>query len=117
MNKKDYAFGISAGLLIGLLALPVLKAIKPLLYVKYALAIVPLFLVLTPLGLVILYYIGKKIAVIWQIGKFGVIGVLNTLVDWGVLASLTFLFRNYFKIESTDLIFSGITFYSLYKAT
>ncbi len=117
MNKKDYAFGISAGLLIGLLALPVLKAVKSLLYAKYALAIVPLFLILTPLGLAILYFISKKIAVVWQIGKFGVIGVLNTLVDWGVLASLTFLFRNYFQTESTDLVFFGITFYSIYKAT
>lgn len=117
MGKKDYIFGICAGLLIGLLTLPILKAIKPLLYARYALAVIPLFLVLTPLGLLTLYQISKKIAVVWQIGKFGVIGVLNTLVDWGVLALLTFLFRNYFQIESTNLIFSGLTFYSLYKAT
>ncbi|MBI5306288.1 GtrA family protein [Candidatus Wolfebacteria bacterium] len=116
MTKKDYVFGISAGFLIGLLLLPVLKALKPELYDKFYLIIVPLFLIMTPLGLIIANYIGRKISVVWQVGKFGVIGVLNTLVDWGVLASFIFLFRKYFQIESKDVLFLGITFYSLYKA-
>ncbi len=38
------------------------------------------------------------------------------LVDWGVLASLIFLFRKYFQIDSKNLIIAGITFYSCYKA-
>ncbi|MEK7149821.1 MAG: GtrA family protein [Patescibacteria group bacterium] len=116
MTKKDYIFGISSGFLIGLLLLPVLKALKPDFYDKFYLAIVPLFLIITPLGLIIANYIGKKISVVWQVGKFGVIGVLNTLVDWGVLVLFTFLFRKYFQIESKDILFLGITFYSFYKA-
>ena len=116
MTKKDYILSIISGLLIGLLFLPVLKAVKPLLYAKFALIIVPFFLIATPIGLIVAFYIGKKISVIWQIGKFGVIGVLNTLVDWGVLALLTFLFKEYFQISSADLMFIGLSFYTLYKS-
>lgn len=116
MAKKDYYFGIVAGLLIGLLALPVLNATKSELFSKIGYYVLPFFLIFTPLGLIVANFIGRKIAVVWQIGKFGVIGVLNTLVDWGVLASLIFLFRKLFKIDSVDLLFIGITFYSLYKS-
>jgi putative flippase GtrA len=116
MNKKDYILGISAGLLIGILALPVLKVVKPAIYGKFALFIVPFFLVGTPLGLIVANYISRKITVIWQVAKFVVIGALNTLVDWGILAILIFSFRRYLVINSTDLLVAGITFYSLYKA-
>lgn len=116
MNKKDYVFGISAGLLIGLLTLPVLRALKPELFSKFAIVVPVFFLIATPLGLIVFSYLGKRIAVLWQIGKFLVSGVLNTLVDWGVLALVTFLFRQYFKINSTDALAFGLTFYTLYKS-
>ncbi|MEK7555291.1 MAG: GtrA family protein [Patescibacteria group bacterium] len=116
MNKKDYILGISSGLLIGVLALPVIRAIKPEIYGKFAFLVIPFFLIGTPLGLIVANYIGRKISIIWQIGKFGVIGVLNTLVDWGVLAILIFSFRKYLNIDSKDLLIAGIAFYSLYKA-
>jgi len=121
LTKKDYLFSIASGLLIGLLMLPILKAAKPELYAKYAMIVLPFFLIGTPIGLFVAYLIGKKIKVVWQIGKFGVIGVLNTLVDLGSLALLTFLFRAYFHIDSTDTLFvlgaSIVTVYSLYKAS
>jgi len=116
MTKKDVTFATGAGLLIGLLLLPVLKTAKPELYIMLSFWIVPFFLIATPLGLVIAYYISKKIAVIWQIGKFGVTGVLNVLVDMGVLSLLIAFFRNSFQINATDTIFSVLTFYSIYKA-
>lgn len=119
MPKKDYWLGILSGFLIGLLALPVLKTAKPDLYAQLKLAILPLFLIATPLGLVIAHLISKKIAFIWQLAKFIVTGVLNVLVDFGTLAILIFLFRNYLNTESSDILISigiTITFYSLYKA-
>lgn len=116
MTKKDYIFGIVSGFLIGLLTLPVLKAVKPEIFENFYLLIIPFFLIFTPIGLLIANYIGKKITIVWQIGKFGVIGILNTLVDWGVLAALTFGFRKYFRIESMDLFVFGLTFYSIYKS-
>jgi putative flippase GtrA len=117
MPRRDYKLAALAGLLIGLLVLPVLRAVKPEILSRCGFVTVPLFLIATPLGLAVVYSISRKIAVIWEIGKFAVTGVLNVLVDWGVLTSLIFLFKQYFGIESWDSIISGITFYSLYKAS
>jgi putative flippase GtrA len=116
MTKKDVAFASGAGLLIGLLLLPTLATAKPDLYAMLSLWIVPFFLIATPCGLTVAYYISKKIAVIWQIGKFGVTGVLNVLVDMGVLSLLIAFFRNSFQINASDVFFSVLTFYSIYKA-
>ncbi|HAR99900.1 MAG: hypothetical protein US57_C0015G0025 [Candidatus Moranbacteria bacterium GW2011_GWC2_37_73] len=116
ITKRDYEFAIVAGLLIGFLILPVLKTVSPEIFAKFAIVIVPFFLLATPLGLRIAFMLGKKIAIIYQIAKFGLIGVLNTLVDFGVLALVTLLFSAYFQIQSKDALIAGITFYSLYKA-
>ncbi len=116
MAKKDYTLGIIAGLLIGFLALPVLKAVKPALFAKFAVAVPIFFLIAVPIGLIIFHFLSRKIFVLWQLGKFGVIGVLNTLVDWGVLVLLILAFRKYLGIESTGAFIMGLTFYSLYKS-
>lgn len=116
ITKRDYEFAIVAGLLIGFLILPVLKTVSPEIFAKFAIAIVPFFLLATPLGLRIAFMLGKKIAIIYQIAKFGLIGVLNTLVDFGVLALVTLLFSAYFQIEATTALIGTVTFYSLYKA-
>jgi putative flippase GtrA len=119
MTKKDIAFATGAGLLIGLLLLPVLKTAKPELYYMLSFWIVPFFLIATPAGLTVAYYISKKISVIWQLGKFGVTGVMNVLVDMGVLSLLIAFFRDSFNINAKDAVITGLeilTFYSLYKA-
>ncbi|PIR44209.1 hypothetical protein COV23_01090 [Candidatus Wolfebacteria bacterium CG10_big_fil_rev_8_21_14_0_10_31_9] len=116
MTKKDYILGTIAGLLIGLLFLPVFKTTKSDFFDTYALVAVFFFLIATPVGLVIFKKLSEKISVLWQVGKFGVIGVLNTLVDWGVLVILILAFRKYFIIESSNSFIFGLTFYSLYKA-
>lgn len=118
--KKDYWLGVLSGLLIGLMFMPVLKMARPDYYAKLKLIILPFFLIGTPLGLFVAHIIGKKIRVIWQLAKFSVTGVMNVLVDFGTLAIVTVLFRNYLHIEATDTFFTlgiVITFYSLYKAT
>lgn len=116
ITSRDYEFSIVAGLLIGFLLLPVLKTASPAIFAKFAIAIVPFFLLATPLGLRIAFLFGKKIAIIYQIAKFGLIGVLNTLVDLGVLALVTLLFSAYLQIESTTAMIGAITFYSLNKS-
>jgi len=113
--KKDYIFGILAGLFIGLLSLPILRAAKPSLYDQYAIIIFPVFFILIPFGLLISHYIGKKLRVIWQLAKFVVIGFMNTLFDLGMLSLLLLIFRDYFHIESKEILIMGITFYSLFK--
>ena len=116
ITQRDYKFAVAAGLLIGILLLPVLKTASPAIYSKFAIIIVPFFLLATPIGLRIAFYIGQKIAIIYQIAKFGVIGVGNVLVDLGVLSLITMIFSSYFKIDSKDAMIGAVTFYSLFKS-
>jgi putative flippase GtrA len=118
LTKKDYFFTVGAGLLIGLFILPVVRAAKPDFFFQYAWFIFFFFLIATPLGVKIAHRIGQKFSTVWQLAKFGVIGFMNSLADLGMLAIITFAFRNYFGINSADLITGGfiLTFYSLFKA-
>ena len=117
VTKKDYGLSVLAGFLIGLLLLPVLKAAKSALYDQFALVSIPFFLIATPFGLVIAHYISKKIAIVWQLAKFVIIGVMNTLVDLGILTLLIFVFRAFFQIDSSLVVLAGVSAYSFYKAT
>lgn len=121
MDSRDYYFGAAAGLLIGLLFLPVLKAAKPDFFsVKIAAVLVPFFTIATPIGLLVAHFIGRKIFLAWQFAKFVVTGGLNALVDLGVLSILVFFFRSSFGVDAKRTALSlgfAITFYSIYKAT
>lgn len=68
----------------------------------------------------IAFLISKKIPVIYQVAKFALVGGLNTLADWGILAFLIFFFRKFFTAEPEGVLFSvfsvSIIFYSFYKA-
>lgn len=119
LTKKDFLLGTLAGFLIGLLFLPVLNAAKPELFSRIYLLVIPFFLLATPLGLAVASMLSKKIAVVWQVAKFGVTGILNALVDLGFLTLLTGLLRNTWQIDSESIVIDTIpfiTFYSLYKA-
>lgn len=119
LDHRDLKFSFLAGLFIGLLSMPVIKAAKPDLYNSVYYTIVPFFFIATPLGAVIAFRISQKISIVWQLAKFIVIGVLNTVVDLGFLSFLILVMKNYLNINSTDSLLmigaSTITFYSLYK--
>jgi putative flippase GtrA len=117
MTKRDYSLSLVSGLLIGVLALPVLKMARTDLYSKVAFIIIPLSLIGIPAGLTICKVLSRRAPVIWEVGKFVVIGLLNTLADWGTLALLTASFREYLGVEPTYSIIPGIASYSLYKST
>ncbi len=119
MVMRDYWLGLIVGLLIGIMFMPVLKMAKVDLYEKLKLVIIPFFTIGAPLGLIICHTLSKKFAFMWQFGKFFVTGIMNLLVDFGTLAIVTVLFRNYLNIHSTDTLLTigaVITFYSLFKA-
>ncbi len=119
-GKKDYLLGLLAGILIGLLLLPILKNAKPSLYDTVWLFVVPFFAIGVPAGLMVASFIAKKVALVWQLAKFLVIGVMNTLVDIGVLALITILVATDASYASETTWFSMaslvVTYYSLYKA-
>ena len=115
LSSKDLKFSFLAGLLIGLLAMPVIKAAQPSLYESVFYTIVPFFFIATPLGAIIAFKLSQKISIIWQLAKFIVIGVLNTVVDLGFLSLLTFSAKSYFGINTTDAFVASLTFYSLFK--
>lgn len=119
-GRKDYLLGTLSGLIIGLLLLPILKNAQPGLYDSVDVFVVPFFVVGVPVGLVLASWIAKKIALVWQLAKFLVIGVMNTLVDLGVLALITIVVTNDSStIASQDTWFTAltltVTYYSLYK--
>jgi len=117
MSRRDYYLGFLSGFLIGLLALPVLKMVNTGLFLRIEFILVPFFLILTPTALAIVKAISHRVAIAWQIAKFAVTGILNTLVDWATLTLLIFSFRNYANLEPTYNVISGITIYSFYKST
>ena len=116
MTRRDYCLGSFCGFLIGLLALPVLKTANADLFLRIEFIVIPFFLIGTLAWLAIVKAISHRVAIIWEIGKFVVIGALNTLVDWGTLTLLILSFRKYINVEPTYNIISGITIYSFYKS-
>ena len=113
-TRKDYELGVFAGAVIGILLLPILATIRPSAYDSFHLVIIPFFLIASPLGLFIAAQIGRFVPIIWQIAKFVLIGVLNTLVDIGSLAAIEALFLN---TAVANFGVATLTIYSLYKAT
>mgnify|MGYP001558705825 FL=1 len=91
MNKKDLSLGVLIGLLIGLSVLPIVKNLGLPIGFKLQLFLAPLLMILVPLGLMIANFLSRYSAVFYQIAKFGVVGVLNTMMDWGILNILMFL--------------------------
>jgi putative flippase GtrA len=117
MTRRDYYLGFLSGFLSGLLTLPVLKTANIDLFSRIEFIVIPFFLIGMPAGLVIVKAISHRVAIIWQIGKFVLIGILNTLLDFGTLTLLILSFRKYINVEPTYNIISGITIYSFYKST
>lgn len=88
---------------------------------RWLLKLLPIiFPIICAVCLYLAFLISKKVAVIYQIAKFVLIGGLNTLLDWGILTLLIFIFRSSFGIDSKDVLIRiflfTIAFYSLYKA-
>ena len=96
--KKDFINVTAIGILVGLLAQPILANVPAL---ENALAgnnalirigVLIAFAVLAPLALYMAYLLGKIIPVLYQFGKFAAVGVLNTFVDVGVFNLETFMY-------------------------
>lgn len=122
--KKDLIIALIIGEILAWLILILAKQILPTgLYTNFRLFIITLpiyFPILSAVSLYLAYLINKKITFIYQVAKFALIGGLNTLIDWGILALLILTFEQRLQIQSSQalvkILFITITFYTLYKA-
>lgn len=123
MKKIDVLAVLILGEISGWLIPPVLKGIlKPELYEKiHKLLVIGAPIIFPFVCLIFLYFsflIAKKIAVFSQVAKFILVGGMNTLVDWGILSLLIFVFHNS-NINANKVLFEvfsvGIVYYSLFK--
>lgn len=83
--SKDYRNGVILGFIIGIFLIPLLvnlglTAKHPLLpYIS--IVALP---ILSVLGLAFTHLIFSKVPILWQFSKFGLIGVANTVINFGV---------------------------------
>jgi len=124
MKKNDIVAVIILGEIAAWLILSVIKTLLPDIFESFrGLLIIGLPIIFPILCLIFLwlaFLIAKRITTLRQASKFLLVGGLNTLVDWGVLSFLIFVFYRYFSIDLKDVIFTvfslTIVFYSLFKA-
>ena len=86
MKRGDLIKATIIGALVGLLVQPILTTTIHG-GVSMGIRVIVFFvaLVLAPLALAILGWLGKWIPVLYQFGKFAAVGTLNSFVDFGVL--------------------------------
>ena len=88
ITKKDIRYSLVAGFLTGVCALLVFSNVQTLSFLeKFKVAIVFVTPLIFLIGFFVLAGISKipKLSIIQQIGKFGMVGILNTMVDFGIL--------------------------------
>lgn len=91
MVRRDFVVGGVAGVLIGILSLPITGNLLPGGGLPLQLGVVVLLPTLTLIGLFSANLLAKFFPIFWQLAKFVVIGGLNTFLDFAVLNGLIFL--------------------------
>jgi putative flippase GtrA len=117
-SKNDFLASLIIGELCAWLILAMLRALE--INIPFSTYLPVVFPVLCVISLYVAYLIAQKIAVVYQVAKFILVGGFNTLVDWGILAVLIFFFRNYLFIHAEDAFLNlgilTIAYYSLFKS-
>ncbi len=89
LRKLDILLAVIIGEFIALVILLIGKNIG--IEIPFVFWLPIIFPILAPLGLYLTYLVGKKLAVIFQAGKYFLVGSFNTFLDFGVLNLLIFL--------------------------
>ena len=106
MKKTDGLISLIIGFFIGVFFFIILKSTD--IIIPYSWLLIIVFPLLALIGMFIASWLGKKFLIIFQAGKFVLVGALNTFIDLGVL-NLLMLF---FGIASGLFfaLFKGISF-------
>ena len=87
MPRRDLVNTIIVSFLIAVFLMPVAKATG--LWTKFPPAVwfslLGILPIISLLGMTVAYFLGKKLAILWQLAKFALVGVLNTAIDFGTL--------------------------------
>lgn len=93
MPKRDIFLTLAGSFVFSLYLIPTLINTGILNRIPYVFII--LFVILPAFalsGMFIVHLVSKKIAILWQITKFALVGFLNTAIDFGVLNFLSAIF-------------------------
>lgn len=89
--KRDIRSALAAGFFTGLFLIPVTKNIEVFEKIPSPYLVLLLGLpILSAAGIAVARFLGSYVPIIWQVAKFGLVGVLNTAIDFGVLNILIF---------------------------
>lgn len=92
MPKRDLSFVIAAAAITAIFLTPTLKNLG--LYGKIPsppIVIFVVFPIVAIVGMLVAYMLGKGMKILWQLAKFGLVGVMNTTIDFGILNFLVSL--------------------------
>jgi putative flippase GtrA len=90
MRKKDKIISPILGFFIGIFAFVILKNLGVIIPNSWLLIVIFPFLSL--LGMFVVSLLGKKFSTFLQIGRFILVGGLNTFIDLGILNTLIWIF-------------------------
>lgn len=92
MATADLALTLVVVYLIGIFLIPTLINTGYFAQIPSPYLVIFIILpILALLGMTFAYFVGKKIKILWQVAKFGIVGVLNTSIDFGILNLLILL--------------------------
>lgn len=86
MVKRDLILSVAAAIITVIYVFPTLiNTGFYFLFSAYSLLFVVSYPILATIGMFTANFLAKKIAILWQVAKFGLVGVLNTAIDFGIL--------------------------------
>src|SRR3989338_6114821 len=86
MSIRDLALTLTASILIGAFLIPTLINTKKFDAIPNSYAVLFIgFPALALIGMFVIKQLSKKLALLWQVAKFALVGVLNTAIDFGIL--------------------------------
>lgn len=108
MTKKDLKISLLAAVFIAALSYPTAINVAPALSGQSRIGISVSLGVLTMVGLFMMNFLKKWVRMMWQAGKFIVVGGLNTFLDFAVLNSL--IIATGTSSGKTLLVFKALAF-------